>query len=138
MIILWSFPTWTRAVQSVKNINDSTDNIVKISDKVDKTFTCVTKVTGVSTGAAGAAKVTVDMLEAVACQDGVCAVVSAICVCADGLSGAASFIPGPNVITVVTIPVSVGCKVFVYCCKKAKKCYGVVRFHKDLIVYRSK
>lgn len=61
------------------------------------------------------------MLEAVACQDGICAVVSGIGVCADGLSMAASFIPGPNVTTVVTLPVSVGCKVFVYCCKKAKK-----------------
>ena len=81
----------------------------------------MTKVTGVSTGAVGVAKGTVDMLEAVACQDGVCAVVSGIGVCADGFSMAASFIPGPNVTTVVTVPVSVGCKVFVYCCKKAKK-----------------
>ena len=118
MIILWSFPGWTRVVRTVKNINDSTDNMVKISETADKTLTYVTKVTGVSTGAA---KGTVDMLEAVACQDGVCAVVSGIGICADGLSMAASFIPGPNVTTVVTVPVSVGCKVFVYCCKKAKK-----------------
>lgn len=61
------------------------------------------------------------MLEAIACQDSVCAVVSDIGVCADGLSIATSFIPGPNVMTVVPVPVSVGCKVFVYCCKKAKK-----------------
>jgi hypothetical protein len=52
------------------------------------------------------------MLEAVACQDGVCA---------NGLSVATSFILKPNVTTVVTIPVSVGCKVFVFCYKKAKK-----------------
>jgi hypothetical protein len=65
----------------------------------------------VSTGTAGAAKGTVDMLEAVACQDGVCA---------DGLSMAAVFISGPNVTTIVTVPVSVGCKVFVYCYKRAK------------------
>ena len=65
--------------------------------------------------------ITVDMLEAVACQDGVCAVVSGIGVCSDGLSMAASFIPGPNVTTVVTVPISVGCKVFLYCYKKAKK-----------------
>ena len=75
----------------------------------------------VSTCAAGATKGIVDMLEAVACQDGVCAVVSGIRVYADGLSMAAFFIPGPNVMTVVTVPISVGCKVFVYCCKKAKK-----------------
>ena len=121
MIFIWSFPGWVRAVQTVKNINDSTDNMVKISQTADKTLTYVTKVTGVSTGAAGAAKGTVDMLEAVACQDGVCAVVSGIGVCADGLSMAASFIPGPNVTTVVTVPVSIGCKVFVHCCKRAKK-----------------
>jgi len=117
MIIFWSFPGWARLVTTIKNINDSTDNMVK----ADKTFTYVTKVTGVSVGSAGAAKGTVDMLEAIACQDGICAVVSGIGVCADGLSMAASFIPGPNVTTVITVPVSVGCKVFVYCCKKAKK-----------------
>ena len=121
MIIFWSFPGWARVVQTVKNVNDSTDNMVRISETADKTLTYVTKVTGVSTGAAGAAKGTVDMLEAVACQDGVCAVVSGVGVCADSLSMAASFIPGPNITTIVTVPVSVGCKVFVYCCKKAKR-----------------
>ena len=113
--------TVTTVVKTVTNINQSTDNMVKISETADKTLTYVTKVTGISTGAAGAAKGTVDMLEAIACQDGICAVVSGIGVCADSLSIAASFIPGPNVTTIVTVPVSVGCKVFVYCCKKAKK-----------------
>jgi hypothetical protein len=124
MIIFWSLPGWTRLVTTVKNINDSTDNMVKISETADKTLTYLTKVTGVSTGAAGAAKGTVDLLEAVACQDGVCAVVSGIGVCADGLSMATSFIPGPNVTTLVTVPVSVGCKVFGYCCKRAKMPWG--------------
>lgn len=121
MIIYWSFPGWVRLVQTIKNVNDSTDNIVRISKTADKTLTYVTKVTGVSTGTAGAAKGTVDMLEAVACQDGVCAIVSAVGVCADGLSIATSFIPGPNVTTVVTVPISVGCKTFVFCCKRAKQ-----------------
>jgi hypothetical protein len=76
MIILWSFPGWARLVQTVKSVNDSADNMVKISETADKTLTYVTKVTGVSTGAAGAAKGSVDMLKALACQDGVCAVVS--------------------------------------------------------------
>ena len=120
-MLLWSVPGWSKVVQIVTNVNDMSDNAVKISKTADKTLTYVTKVTGVSTGAAGAAKGTVDMLEAVACQDGVCAVVSGVGVCADGLSMAASFIPGPNVTTVVTVPISVGCKVFVYCCKKAKR-----------------
>ena len=121
MIIFRSFLGWARVVQTVKNVNESTDNMVKISETADKTLTYVTKVTGISAGSAGVAKGTVDMLEAVACQDGLCAVVSGIGVCADALSVAASFIPGPNITTVVTVPVSVGCKVFVYCCKKAKK-----------------
>lgn len=117
MIIFWSIPGVQRLVPTIKNINDSSDNLVK----ADKTLMYVTKITGVSTGTAGAAKGTVDMLEAVACQDGVCAVVSAVGVCADGFSIATSFIPGPNVTTVITVPVSVGCKTFVWCCKRAKK-----------------
>jgi hypothetical protein len=100
--------------------------MVKISETADKTLTYVTKVTGVSTGAARAAKGTVDMLKAVACQDGICAVGIGIGICTDGLSIAASFIPGPNVTTVITIPVFVGCKVFVFCCKKAKRMPWVV------------
>jgi hypothetical protein len=95
--------------------------MVKISATTSKTLTYVTKVTGVSTGAAEAAKGTVDMLEAIACQDGICAIISGIGVCADSLSIAASFIPGPNVTTVITVPISVGCKVLVHCCKKAKR-----------------
>ena len=121
MILLQSFPGLTRLVQTVKNINHSTDNMVKISKTADKTFTYVNKSTGVSTFETGAVKGTVDVLEAVACQDGICAVVSGIAICADGLSITTSFIPGPNVTTVVTVPISVGCKVFTYCCKKAKK-----------------
>ena len=62
MIILWSLPGWTRAVQTIKNINESTDNMVKISETADKTLTYVTKVTGVSTNAANTAKNAIDML----------------------------------------------------------------------------
>jgi len=117
MIIFWSLPGWSRIVQTVRNINTATDNVVKISEKTDKALTYVSKATGVSTGAA---KGTIDMMEAIACQDGVCA---------DGLSIATSFIPGPNVTTLVTLPVSVFCKVFVHCCKRAKKYPGVVNFN---------
>ena len=111
---------WARISRTVQNINNSTDNLLRVSERADKTLTYITKLTGVSTGAAGAAKGTVDVIEAVACADGVCAVVSGVGVCADCLSMAASFVPGPNVTTVVTVPVSVGCKVFVWACKRAK------------------
>jgi len=121
MSILRFIPGWTRFVKTIKNINDASDSVVKITETTDKTLTYVTKVTGVSCGTSGIAKGSVDVMEAIACQDGLCAVVSAVGVGADALSIAASFIPGPNITTVITVPVSVGCKVFVHCCKKAKK-----------------
>ena len=70
------------------------------------------------------------MLEAVAYQDDAsCAVVKDVGVCADGLSMVASFIPGPNVTTIVTVPISVGCKKYSYiAAKKPKRCPGVVNF----------
>ena len=105
-------------------LNRNVDKIINIPDAADKTFTYITKVTGATTGAAGAAKGTVDLAEAIACQDGVCAVVSGIGVIADGLQICTSFIPGPNVTVIVTMPISVGCKVFVYCCKKSKLPWG--------------
>lgn len=54
-----------------------------------------------------------DFLEAVACQDGICAFVSGVGLVADGLQICTPFIPGPNVTAIVTMPVSVGCKVFI-------------------------
>lgn len=105
-------------------INKNVDKVINLPDTADKTFTYVTKVTGATSGAAGAAKGSVDFLEAVSCRDGVCAVVSAVGVAADGLQICASFIPGPNVTSIVTMPISVGCKVFVWCCKKSKLPWG--------------
>jgi len=105
-------------------INDNINKVVNLPTAADKTFTYVTKVTGATTGAAGAAKGSVDFAEAVVCQDGVCAVVSAVGVAADSLQICASFIPGPNVTAIVTMPISVGCKVFVWCCKKSKLSWG--------------
>ena len=105
-------------------INDSINKLIALPKNVDKTFTYVTKVTGATTGATGVAKGSVDFAEAVVCQDGVCAFVSAVGVAADGLQVCTSFIPGPNVTAVVTMPISVGCKVFVWCCKKSKLPWG--------------
>ena len=117
-----------RAIMFIPNklvaINNSVNKIVALPEKADKAFTLITKVTGATTGAAGAAKGAVDIAEAIACQDGVCAVVSAIGVVADGLQICTSFIPGPNVTTVVTMPISVGSKVFVWCCKRSKLVWG--------------
>lgn len=105
-------------------INNNVNKIINLPETADKTFTYVTKVTGATTGAAGAAKGSVDFAEAVACQDGLCAFVSAVGVAADGLQICTSFIPGPNVTSVATMPISVGCKVFVWCCKRSKLPWG--------------
>lgn len=88
------------------------------------TMEFLSKLIGATTGSAGAAKGSVDALEALACQDGVCFVVSCVGVAADGLQIMTSFVPGPNVTVLVTMPVSVGCKVFVWCCKKSKLPWG--------------
>lgn len=110
--------------EKVITINDNVNKVINLPTAANKTFTYVSKVTGATTGAAGAAKGSVDFAEAVACQDEVCAVVSLVGVAADSLQICASFIPGPNVTAVVTMPISVGCKVFVWCCKKSKLPWG--------------
>ena len=101
-------------------INDRLNKVINFPETADKTFTYVTKVTGVTTGAAGAAKGSADLAEALVCHDGICAIVSAVGVAADVLQISTGFIPGPNITSIVTIPISVGCKVFVWCCKKSK------------------
>ena len=101
-------------------INENVNKILNLPTNADKTFTYVNKITGATTGGAGATKGSVDLAEAIACQDEICAFASAVGGAADGLQTCTSFIPGPNVTAVVTMPVSVGCKVFVWCCKKFK------------------
>ena len=105
-------------------INNNVNKIINFPESVDRTFIYVSKVTGATTGAAGVAKGSVDLAESIACQDGLCALISSIGVAADGLQICTSFIPGPNVTAIVTMPVSVGCKVFVWCCKKSKLPWG--------------
>jgi hypothetical protein len=105
-------------------INKNVNKIVEFPDKVDKTFTYFTKITGATTGVAGVAKGSTDLIEAIACQDGICAFISGVGVVADGLQICTSFIPGPNVTIMVTTPLSMGCKVFVWCCKRSKIPWG--------------
>jgi hypothetical protein len=105
-------------------INNNVNKVVNLPETASKGFTYLTKVTGTTTGAAGAAKGSADLAEAILCHDGICAVISAIGIAADGLQICTSFIPGPNVTVIVTMPISVGCKVFVWCCKKSKLPWG--------------
>ena len=122
------FQTIKKVITYVPNkiiaINNNVNKIINLPTAADKTFTYFTKVTCATTGAAGAAKGTLDLTESIAYQDGICAFVLAIGVAADSLQICTSFIPGPNVTAVVTMPVSVGCKVFVCCCKKSKLPWG--------------
>ena len=111
-------------VQAIKNLNTANSNIVNLTDKADKTYTFASKLTGVSCGAAGLGKGLSDTVEAFVCQDEVCAVVGLAGICFDTLSLVTSFVPGPNVTALITVPGSIGCKTFVYCCKKSKLPWG--------------
>ena len=118
-----TFPA--RKVYSLaKGANDAIEAPTAIGDAANKGFIYVTKLTGATTGAAGAGKGASDALEALACQDGICFCVSCVGTAADSLQIVASFVPGPNVTALVTTPISVGCKVFVWCCKRNKLPWG--------------
>jgi len=83
-----------------------------------KTFAYITKVTGASTGGAGVRIGLGDMGTAIMCQDGVCICVSAVGLAADGIQLVSCFVAGPNRSIYVTYPISVGCKAFVWSCRK--------------------
>ena len=96
-----------------KSINDALQSPTSIRKAANNDIDYVTKITGATTGACGAAKGGVDAAEALAYQDGICFFVSCVGTTADSLQIMASFVPGPNVTTLVSTPVSWGCKVFV-------------------------
>ena len=116
-VVVWPF---VKVYNLTKGVNDVIQAPTLIGDAANNGITYVTKITAATTGALGIGKGTADALEALACQDGTCFVVSCIGVAADGLQCIASFVPGPNVTALVTTPVSWGCKSFVYCCKHSR------------------
>jgi hypothetical protein len=101
-------------------INSAIEKGLGLPEKAEKGYVLGTKVLGAGTGAVQAGKGTVDLAEAIVCQDGICAVVSGIGLAADCLQICASYVPGPNVTIAVTIPVSYFCKTFVWACKRSK------------------
>jgi len=123
LISVVSWPA-RKAFNLTKGVNDAIQAPTVIGNAAKDGITYVTKLTGATTGAAGAAKGAVDAMESLACQDGFCFVVSCIGIGADSLQIMASFVPGPNVTALITTPISVGCKVFVWCCKKSKLPWG--------------
>lgn len=116
-IVKWPF---SKVYSLTKGVNDGIQSSAKIGSTANSGIVYITKITGATTGTAGAVKGTVDALEALACQDGICFAVSCVGTVADSLQICASFVPGSNVTALVTTPISVGCKVFVWCCKKSK------------------
>jgi len=118
--------TWParKVFNYTKSINTLLEAPTGIKTGVDNGLKWTSKLVGATTGSACLAKGSADALEALACQDGICFVISCIGVGADSLQILASFVPGPNVTALVTSPISVGCKVFVWCCKKSKLPWG--------------
>ena len=100
-----------------KALNIALEAPLGISKKLSDLEIYITKLIGGSTGAMGVGKGTADAAEALACKDGVCFVVSCIGVTADGLQILTCWVPGPNITSLVTMPISWGCKTFVWACK---------------------
>lgn len=117
----WPF---RKAMNYTKALNNLLESPTNLGNKGNFIYERVTKITGATTGACGFGKGASDALEAFACQDGICFVVSCIGTSADVLQVMASYVPGPNVTITVTLPISWGCKVFVYCCKHSKLPWG--------------
>jgi hypothetical protein len=108
----------------VIQMNSFAGSVAGLPTKVDKILTFWTKLIGATTGTAGIAKGTSDVMVALKDCDHVCAVISGIGVSADMLQVATTFVSGPNVTMVLTTPISVGCKTFVWCCRRGKLFWG--------------
>lgn len=118
MIIMISWMAPVQFVGSyVKGINDWCLASTKIGDSVNKGLEFWSSLGGVSSGGALAGRGAADAAEAWFCQDKVCFTVSCVGMGADALQIAASFVAGPNVTMIATMPVSIGCKSFVAACK---------------------
>ena len=101
----------------IEKINYFANKILDTPDKVGNAWNYSTKVVGATTGSAGLAKRAVDLTEAILCQDGVCATLSLVGMCADSVQVMASTLKQPNATILFTLPVSTFCKVYVNLCK---------------------
>lgn len=100
-----------------KSLNVALEVPLGVSRKLTNAEIYLTKAVSGTTGACGMGKGLADMAESYACQDRVCFTVSTIGVFADTLQLVSNFVVGPNVTSLVTMPVSWGCKTFVWSCK---------------------
>ena len=101
------------------NLNTTVTNSLKASQKVLSTQDAVHKTAVTTTGGMLGVKGAVDIAEDLICQDYVCLTIDCLGVCADTLTVATSFLPGLNVTSVVTIPISTSCKFFRWCCTRS-------------------
>lgn len=83
-----------------------------------------TKVIGTTVGVFNGSRGVEDAIESFVCRDNLCFAVSCIGISADVVQFAASFTPAINATTLVTIPVSRGCKYFVWYCQNVKGVFG--------------
>ena len=109
-----------KAWNVTKNVNKVLEAPVAIEGKFSAFESWVTKMFGSTSAGALFGKGASDAAIAFACDDGVCFYVSCVGCCFYTLQFMSSFVPGPNITTVVTLPVSVACKTFVYACKNEK------------------
>ena len=106
-----------KAWNITKNVNKVIEAPVAIEGKWTAFEQWTTKMFEGTTAGALFGKGAADAAVAYACNDGVCFAVSCVGCGVDTLQFLASFTPGPNITTVVTLPVSVACKTFVFACK---------------------
>lgn len=106
-----------KAWRVAQNVNKILEAPVAIEGRWTAFEQWVTKMFGGSSAGVLFGKGASDAAIAYACKDGVCFVVSCVGCGFDTLQFIACFVPGPNITTVVTLPVSVACKTFVWACK---------------------
>lgn len=111
-------------IKTVKYIFISVNSTIA---KVYQTAEVTTKTVVTTVGATGLVKGAVDIAEDLICQDYVCLAVDTVGVCADVLTIGTSFLPGANVTSVVTIPISSACKTFRFCCQRSIFKFGCKR-----------
>ncbi len=109
-----------KVLNYTKSVNTAIEAPLAIGHKWTSFEKWVTKLFGSTSAGALFGKDASDAVIAYACADGVCFVVSCIGCGFDTLQFLASFVPGPNVTAVVTLPGSVACKMFVWGCKNQK------------------
>lgn len=112
--IIWFVPV------KVDKLNNAIEKALNIPEKVESSYIYMTKLFGAMIGTVGVARGMVDTLEAIACQDHICATISVVGVVADSIQIIRTWCPGANVTTLICMPISSGCKAFVYFCKMSK------------------